>query len=677
MPAGAVFLSYASEDGAAAERIATALRSAGIEVWFDKSELRGGDAWDRRIREQIHECRLFIALISAHSDARDEGYFRREWRLAVERAGDMAEGKAFLVPVVIDGTTERGAAVPDKFRELQWTRLPDGETSPAFVERVRRLLSPQAPSARAAMPVPPKSATLQLSGRSVAMHWRLKAGLWVTGVVLAIALAYFVISRLDEISKHPAASQSVAPATLVGQAGVNGAAAPKNAIAVLPFTDLSEKGDQAYLADGMAEELAGLLGKLSSVRVIGTTSSFRFRERSVDTRSVAAQLGASYLVRGSVRRSGDRIRVSAQLLEGRSGEQRWSDTYDRSVRDFITVQEDIATSVARALQLTVTADVAARQSVKSPEAYDLYLKGLHASDLGTRESMEEAVADYQQALGADPAYAPAAVELAEAFLAMGISEWAPNRDALERARQAALRALRLDPKLGTAHAEMSRIHLYGRDWDAAQREVLEAQKFGAQEDWRTAETAAALSANAGKWSEAIRLGKAGLATDPLNADLYGSLAENVYVRCGRFAEAESALRREIEISPHFTSTHYYLGLTLMLQGRLDEALAAMQQETVEDGQFEGSALVYHAMGRKAESDAALRYAIEQNSEDWPSGVARVYAFRGELDQAMRWLEHAYSVGDLDLFIIKNDPLLKKLEGDPRYKAFLRKMNLPE
>src|SRR5262249_12771225 len=166
-PSHAVFLSYASQDAVAAERICEALRAAGIEVWFDKSELRGGDAWDRQIRQQIHDCRLFIAVISSHTEARDEGYFRREWRLAVERAGDMAEGKAFLVPVVIDGTTERSAAVPDKFRELQWTRLPDGQTSPAFVERVRRLLSPGAPLARTSATPGSLTSTVRSPGGAV------------------------------------------------------------------------------------------------------------------------------------------------------------------------------------------------------------------------------------------------------------------------------------------------------------------------------------------------------------------------------------------------------------------------------------------------------------------------------------------------------------------------------
>jgi TIR domain len=153
-PSHAVFLSYASQDAEAAQKICDALRAAGIEVWFDKSELRGGDVWDRQIREQIHDCRLFIPIISANTEARDEGYFRREWGLATDRTRDMAEKRAFLIPVVIDSTPERGSSVPDKFHQIQWTRLPGGETSPAFVARVAALLGAPAPSATAAGPSP-------------------------------------------------------------------------------------------------------------------------------------------------------------------------------------------------------------------------------------------------------------------------------------------------------------------------------------------------------------------------------------------------------------------------------------------------------------------------------------------------------------------------------------------
>src|SRR5499427_4707041 len=177
MHAGAVFLSYASQDAEAAQRISDALRAAGVEVWFDQSELRGGDAWDRRIREQIHHCRLFIPVISANSERRDEGYFRREWSLAADRTRDMAHKRAFLVPVVIDGTPERGASVPEKFHELQWTRLPGGETSPAFVERLRRLLSPGEPEAPAKGRAPLAAAAIPAASRGATKSWRWKVGL--------------------------------------------------------------------------------------------------------------------------------------------------------------------------------------------------------------------------------------------------------------------------------------------------------------------------------------------------------------------------------------------------------------------------------------------------------------------------------------------------------------------
>jgi pimeloyl-ACP methyl ester carboxylesterase len=205
-PLGGVFISYASEDAVAAERLAESLRGAGIEVWFDRGELRGGDAWDRQIRKQIHDCRLFIAMISVNTEARDEGYFRREWRLAVERAGDMAEGKAFLVPIVIDSTTERAASVPEKFRELQWTRLPNGETSAAFTERVRALISggtagavsgaaagaafqPEvvAASPRREQPPAPVDVNLRRTGRMTILKLAVPAVLLVVAALVLIA----------------------------------------------------------------------------------------------------------------------------------------------------------------------------------------------------------------------------------------------------------------------------------------------------------------------------------------------------------------------------------------------------------------------------------------------------------------------------------------------------------
>src|SRR5215472_7759011 len=195
-PTGAVFLSYASQDAEAARRICNALRAAGIEVWFDQSELRGGDAWDQSIRKQIHDCRLFIAVVSAHTETRDEGYFRREWSLAVDRTRDMAHKRAFLVPVVIDGTPERDASVPEKFHELQWTRLPGGETPPAFVGHLQRLLSPEASTANRGH-ASTHSEAVGITRAPVQVAWPLKSGLLVA-VAIAVTggVAYFATQKL-------------------------------------------------------------------------------------------------------------------------------------------------------------------------------------------------------------------------------------------------------------------------------------------------------------------------------------------------------------------------------------------------------------------------------------------------------------------------------------------------
>jgi hypothetical protein len=268
-PSGAVFLSYASEDAAAAERIATTLRGAGIQVWFDKSELRGGDAWDRHIRQQIHECRLFIAMISAHTEARDEGYFRREWKLAVDRTHDMAEGKAFLVPVVIDGTTERGASVPDKFRELQWTRLRGGETPLAFVQRVQRLLSPE-PSTMS-RPAAGGVATVPAIGEPSRASWRSRPATLAIIAVLAVAIACFVAFRLwspKHITEAPPASAALATAPTTTAAAFS---PPPHSIAVLPFVNMSGDKDQEYFSEGLTEELLNSLARINELQVAART----------------------------------------------------------------------------------------------------------------------------------------------------------------------------------------------------------------------------------------------------------------------------------------------------------------------------------------------------------------------------------------------------------------------
>lgn len=205
----AVFISYASQDAEAAKRICDALGAAGIDVWFDQSELRGGDVWDRQIRQQIHDCRLFMPIVSANTEARLEGYFRREWKLAVDRTHDLSDRVAFLIPIVIDSTPEAKADVPDAFRHVQWTRLPGGDASPAFVERMRRLITPPPSSALPSATAHSGHAGAQISTPAIGPHRAARVASWVLSGVVALGLAYFVADRIW-LSQHGTAVRSAA-----------------------------------------------------------------------------------------------------------------------------------------------------------------------------------------------------------------------------------------------------------------------------------------------------------------------------------------------------------------------------------------------------------------------------------------------------------------------------------
>ena len=396
-PSHAVFLSYASQDAEAAKHICEALRAAGIEVWFDQSELRGGDAWDRQIRKQIHDCALFIPIISSHSDARREGYFRLEWKLAVDRTHTMSDRAPFLVPAVIDDTSDSRADVPDRFREVQWTRLPAGATPPAFVERVQRLLSGETSiptrvhAASGAVPA--------IGGRAPISGWSRRA-LPAAALVLVLgAMAFLAIER-PWISKPPAASATPASASAF--------APPPHSIAVLPFVNLSGDKEQEYFSDGLTEELLNSLSQINDLQVAARTSSFSFKEHP-DIVTVAHKLNVAAVLEGSVRRSAQTVRVTAQLINAVTGFHLWSKTYDRDLGDVLKLQTDIATAVADALKVTLLGDISQKIELggtRNPAAFDAYLRASQAYQaIHEAKDTLTAIADYSEVIALDPKYA--------------------------------------------------------------------------------------------------------------------------------------------------------------------------------------------------------------------------------------------------------------------------------
>jgi TolB-like protein/Tfp pilus assembly protein PilF len=678
----ALFLSYASEDAEAAARICATLRGAGIEVWFDQSELRGGDAWDRQIRKQIHECSLFVPIISAHSQNRLEGYFRREWKLAADRTSDMAEEKAFLVPVVIDDTSERYASVPDKFREVQWTHLLAGETTPAFVERLSRLLSPDHhhesaqshPSPGGTDSNPSKSRVREPFAGS---FWRSRPPLLLIVAAIVIVLGYLAVEKFWMSKRIAAGNQttdSTGPAVNVSQSII-----PEKSIAVLPFVDMSEKKDQEYFADGMAEEILDILAEIPQLTVIGRTSSFQFRNRAEDLRAIGEMLAAAFVVEGTVRKAGARIRVTAQLIDSKSGAHIWSESYDREFGDVLTLQDEIALAIARALQVTIVArDSRPLQGEHSTEAYTLYLKGRVALDSFNTSSLADAQSAFQQALALDATLLPAAEGLALTMVqrATDANDLTPI-EGWEQAKLAAYKALEIDPNSATAHSVLGFVAaMRDFDWTTAETEFHKALGLSPNNS-DTLKNMAEVSTTRGNRVEALRLINALLVLDPLNANTFQLLGIVLYLNSD-YSGAESVLRKSLAINPNIDANHFFLGLIQLKGGHLEAAMQEFLADEESSNRAAGLALAYHALGRKSESDAALARLIQENSLFWPSGIALVYAYRGERNEAFTWLEKAYAARDSYLLtFLLGDPFLTPLHDDPRWTALLRKMNLLE
>jgi len=418
----AVFLSYASQDADAARCICESLRAAGIEVWFDQSELRGGDAWDASIRKQIKECALFVPIISASTDARSEGYFRLEWRLAVERSHLMADDQAFLLPVLIDDTPETAARVPDRFRERQWSRLPGGTTPPAFVEQTARLL------AGAAAKVPAARA------RAAPAASRKRRGL-LAGTTLLVLIAMGVIAVAVWTSRKKDTPPAVSP----------------KSIAVMPFDNLSGHTEDNYLADGLQEEILNALARVRELNVISRTSVMEFRGKARNLREIGQRLNVGSILEGSIRRDGNTLRLTVQLIDVRDDRHILATNYDRDLAHILDLQSTVARQVADALAATLTQyerGELERVATNSGDAYDRYLRAVavFSKDASNDTAgLAESRRLLEEAVGLDPGYSDALALLSQVDT-FAFQNTQRSEDGA-RAKQAFERALAADSQL--------------------------------------------------------------------------------------------------------------------------------------------------------------------------------------------------------------------------------------
>ena len=674
IPNAAVFISYCSQDAEAARIIAEALRASGIEVWLDQSTLRAGDAWDAQIRKQIHDCALFLPVISAHTNERTEGYFRREWKLATRRLLDIADDAAFLVPVVIDGTREIDARVPEEFLNAQWMRLPGGQTPPAFAERVRQLLGGAGatehamPSTIAVRSAPRAQGVLTARAGGAPRTWRV--GITLTALLLVLAGGVFWY--IQGIGDAPAQQLEPHPGSSIA------AASNKKSIAVLPFTDMSAENDQEYMSDGIAEELLSLLAQVPDLKVIARTSSFAFKGQQVEVAEIAKRLNVAHVLEGSVRKSGNKLRITAQLIRAADSTQLWSERYDRPLDDIFAVQDEIAGAIVQALRirLLTTVESGREGGTENLEAYQLYLQAVSAFNLSNRESLDSAERLLNQAIMLDPNYGRAWSRLGWVAYTSSLTGDKAAIDAYKEARQSAERALQLSPQLADAHALLQVVLVQAdKDWAAAEAEGKKALAldptspevlFGA--GW--------IASIQRRYEEGERMYRKALERDPLNFNLVDGIAENYY-RTGRLADAEQILSAHIEREPRSAWSRAMLSRVQLVQGKADVALATLREEVDEGARIAYLPIMLQANGRQSEADAAMKELVAYWGDGCAICIARAYAYRGDKERALDWLDRAYRMRDSSIMNVIDEPLMKSLADDQRYQALVRdKLKLP-
>lgn len=645
------FLSYASADTEVAKQACARLEASGLSIWMAPRDVPAGAHYADALVRAINASRSLLLILSQHSV--DSAHVSKE----VERASSKRKP---IVAIRLDAAPLT-PAFEYFLSESQWVDARDGIDAalPQLIDDLRQLVTGARTSAgvraeRAVRAAPAKSRT--------------------PSAVLALALAGIAAVLLGGwwLGKSHGGWARLAGAST----GVPVATATAKSVAVLPFTDLSEKKDQEYFSDGLSDELIDLLGKIPNLRVPARTSSFYFKGRPTTLAEIGKVLNVSHVLEGSVRKSGTALRISAELVNVADDTRVWSETYDRTLDDVFKVQDDIAGAVVTALKVTMLGDVKARAApTNNSDAHLAYMRALEwFRDTGS--SYEETIADLKKAVELDPSFADAWVALGRVYVGGFVGD---GRGSYESARREAVdalqRALALNPQLATAHSTLAEIY-YQMDWTPAPARVELERALAINPKEPLAVWLKGYIANSeGRFDEAIAMHNESRDIDPLQADNYRQIGNADY-RAGRLDAGIAVLTDALKRIPAPSTMHYRLGLLLLAQRKPEAALAEFSLEQQPDFHLLGPPLALDRLGRKEEADKILAQALRHDTvvNGAAYQLAIIYANRGDTDRAFQWLERGAQQRDAGMLWMKFDPLLRPLSHDPRFKTILAKMH---
>ncbi|PYJ00637.1 MAG: hypothetical protein DMF00_07245, partial [Verrucomicrobia bacterium] len=501
-----------------------------------------------------------------------------------------------------------------------------------------------------------------------------KKHVWIYVIVIgaAISVALFFLGRYT--AGNGALRQSEA------------ATASAKSIAVLPFDNLSRDPDNAFFSEGVQDEILTRLAKVADLKVIARTSTQKFKSAPTDLREVAKQLDVTNILEGSVQKANDQVRVNVQLINALTNSHLWAEIYDRKLTDIFAVESDIAKTIADALQAKLTGSekrMMAAQPTSDTTAYELYHKGRSLWGKRTGDNIPKAIAFYEQAIARDPNYALAYAGLSTAYILAPFYTGADRHEAGSKAKEAALKALRLDPNLAEAHAALGKVLFFSEiDLAGATREYKRAIELKPNDadahHWFSNDSLAAL----GQFDEAIAEGKRSVELDPLSIVINADLGETLFY-ARRFDESVAQLRKTLEIDPTSFYAHYNLGIALQAKGDLSGAIAEYEKAKQLTDNVAVSTFWAQAKAHAGDKEAARRMLseldkISQHREVVGYLRALLYLSLNNKDEALRWLEQSYEERDgSNICWINVDPLLISLHGDPRFEALVQKVVAPK